>query len=81
MKRMFVWLFTVFSNPGCDGKADIVIAFDASGSIHRERFPIVLEFAKEIIKALEVSEQRTRVAAIKWSNNAEVEFFLNTYKR
>lgn len=66
---------------GCDGAADIAFVFDASGSIHRERFPIVLDFAQQIIAAFEVFSTRTRVAAVKWSNSAEVEFFLNTYQR
>ena len=76
-------LFTdiVLVSAGCDGAADIVFVFDASGSIHRERFPLVLDFAKQIITALEVNPQRTRVAAVKWSNNAEAEFYLNTYNR
>ena len=71
----------VLSSTGCDGAADIVFVFDASGSIHRERFPLVLDFAKQIITALEVNPQRTGVAAVKWSDNAEVQFYLNTYNR
>ncbi len=66
---------------GCDGEADVAFVFDASGSIHQERFPIVLDFAKRIVAAFEVHPDRTRVAAVKWSNNAQREFYLNTYQR
>ncbi len=52
---------------------------DASGSIHHERFPVVLDFVIAIIADLEVDINRARIAAITWSNTAKVQFYLNTY--
>lgn len=45
---------------GCDGAADISFVVDASGSIHMERFPMVLDFIKSVIKELEISPTRGR---------------------
>ncbi len=64
---------------GCSGLLDVVFAIDASGSIRNERFPLVIDFVVGIAKELEIHNQKTRVGAIKWSDNAEMQFQLNKY--
>ncbi len=65
--------------PGCDGKLDLTFVVDSSGSIRIERYPDVKEFVINITKQLDVSPERTHVAMMYWSDNAEVNFNLNDY--
>lgn len=48
--------------------------------MHRERFEILTNFATSLVEALDVSENRTRVALIFWANQAEIAFNLNTFQ-
>ena len=64
----------------CDGQADIVIGIDASGSIRLNRFTMVLDYVRNVVKALEVAEDRARVGVIVFSDSATVKFHMNTYK-
>ncbi len=54
----------------CDGQVDLMFILDSSGSIGRERFLKVREFIQDIIAALDVHEDRTRVGLVYWSNDA-----------
>ena len=40
--------------PGCEEQADIIFALDASGSIGRENFEIMIEFVREVIQGLRI---------------------------
>ena len=63
----------------CDGRLDICIVLDASGSIRNERFPAVLELVVNVIDQFEVSPTKTRFAALKYSDDAVWLFDLDTY--
>ena len=59
--------------------ADVAFLIDSSGSIRRERFPIILEFVKGVVENFDVNPQRTRVGTIYWSQDAKVQFRLGEY--
>ena len=61
----------------CDGRADIIFAMDVSGSIRRERFPMIQTFVQGIVDQFEVSRGKTRVGVATWSDDARVEFQLD----
>lgn len=58
---------------------DICIVLDASGSIRNERFPKVLDFVVNITDQFEVSQTKTRFAALKYSDDTVWLFDLDTY--
>ena len=64
-----------------DGVLDLVFLIDASGSVRRERFPMVLEFVRNIVRNLEIRPRRTRVGVATYASTATVQFYLNTYER
>ena len=61
----------------CQGSADIVFAIDVSGSIRPERFYQVLEFVVGAVENLEVFNDKVRVGALSFSDNAYPQFHLN----
>ena len=66
--------------PGCSAYADILFLIDRSGSIRHERFDEVKEFLVDIIDDLEVWNDKIRVAAISFSDDATLEFDFNDYR-
>ena len=54
---------------------------DASGSIRENRFDIVTDFVKSIVDQMEVANDRVRVGVVSYSDNAYIQFQLNTYDR
>jgi len=58
---------------------DLVFIVDDGGSIHLERFPMVLSFIASIVAQLDVGPNRTRVGLIYYSDNATLGFALNQY--
>ena len=64
---------------GCPGVLDIVFLLDKSGSIRQEKFGNILRTAADIIYALEISNQKTRVGAISFGANPTTEFYLDTF--
>lgn len=64
-----------------DGTLDIGILLDVSGSIRRERFPLVIDYVKKIVEKLEIRPGRTRVGIATFADNGQVEFFLNSYEQ
>ena len=58
---------------------DICLVLDASGSIRVERFPEILNYVNSLIDQLEVSPSKTRIAAVKYSDDAFLQFYLNSY--
>ena len=80
MHLIFHVLNRRFFVTGCGAGLDIAFVVDSSGSIQHERFPLVIEYLASIVSQLSVSEGDTRVAAVKWSDDAGLEFNLNTYR-
>lgn len=56
---------------------DLVLAIDASGSIRRERFPIVQQYMVDLVDQLEVHPDKTRVGAVVFSTDSRSAFYLN----
>ena len=54
---------------------------DSSGSIRENRFATVLDYIANITRALEVSEDRTRIGLVTFGDYAMPRFNLNTYFR
>ena len=73
-------LLKILSSPDCDGRADVIIAIDVSGSIRRERFATIQEFVAGIVEQFEVSQRKTRVGVASWSDEATVDFNLNEFE-
>lgn len=57
----------------------MAFAIDGSGSIRGEYFTTVQNFVINIIKQLEVSSNKVRLAAVNFEGQARVEFTLNRY--
>lgn len=64
---------------GCDGEMDIVIALDSSGSIRENRFEDLKKWIISFVEDLEISQDRTRVGLVMFSDNASMEFHLSFY--
>ena len=59
----------------------MVFVVDGSGSIRENRFETVREFMISAIEQLEVAEDRVRVGVVLYSDDANPEFYLNTFVR
>lgn len=68
--------------PGCE-QADIALVIDSSGSIQEagNNWARMKTFLQELVSRLDIGPTRVRVGAVKFSGDAYVEFFLNTYSR
>jgi len=53
---------------------DIIIGIDVSGSVRREYLPNVTEFIGNVVDDLEVGPDKTRVAAVYFSDQAYLLF-------
>ena len=51
---------------------DVALLFDSSGSVQRENFPRLVQFAQSVVNDLYVSLEDTRVAAITFGTEAQV---------
>ena len=69
----------MFDFAECDGYLDLVFLIDVSGSIRRTRFQLVLQFIIDIVAGLDVHTSRVRVGLITFSDNSDVQFYLDTY--
>ncbi|CAH1788338.1 unnamed protein product [Owenia fusiformis] len=63
----------------CRSQADIVFVLDSSGSVGQENFDIVLTFVNEIIDALDIGSDGTRVGVNTFESQAVLRFDLNRY--
>lgn len=52
---------------------------DTSGSIRRPRFEMLKDFLKKILGEQEIRSDRARVGLLTFSDDASVQFQLNTY--
>lgn len=61
---------------------DLVFILDSSGSINDRgsmNWQLILDFVNNVIANLEVSQWTTRVGLVRFSNDANVEFYLDSY--
>ena len=72
-----------------DARGDLVLILDDSGSIMEKNpenttgnynWELLLEFTVEVIESLDIGLDSTRVAVIRFSQNAEVMFYLDEYE-
>jgi len=58
---------------------DLAFLLHSAGSVHAERWKYMTQFVAEFISQLDVHPDRTRVAAVYWSDSAYVAFTFDTY--
>ena len=76
-----------FFNPGIvDCIADLTFLVDDSGSIRDtniagqpDNWNVTLRFIKDFVDGLDIGDDRNRIAAVTYSNEAYIQFFLNQY--
>ncbi|CAH1783538.1 unnamed protein product [Owenia fusiformis] len=66
-------------DPTCNGKADIVLAVDSSGSITEDQFKQMLQFIELLIEQLDIGDDLNKVGMITFNDMASIEFNLNDY--
>lgn len=71
---LFSSLFTVDT-----GKKDIVFLLDGS-DVTRDGFPAMRDFVEKVVEKLNVGENKDRVSVVQFSKEAEVHFYLNTFR-
>ena len=76
--QTFVKIFPL-PTVACDGRADLAIILDISGSIRYERFGDVKQFLVDAISEMEVWQDKIRIALITFHDDARLEFGLNFY--
>ena len=65
---------TVASLTECDNQADVLFVVDNSGSVEMERFPVVKDFIKAIIRQLDVDSGKVHVGIIYYSDVADLHY-------
>lgn len=56
------------------------VVFLIVGSDHvRSRFPAIRKFVAKIVDSLDLNQEKDKIAVVQYSNNAEINFNLNTY--
>ena len=61
----------------CKAVADVAFIVDSSGSIGRRNWVTMLQFLKDMVEAFDVGPQKTHIAVVAYSTNANVEFRFN----
>ena len=56
-----------------------MFVLDASGSIRKERFPIIKDFVGAVMNQFQVGPTDTQMAVLYYNDDAFVQFYLNTY--
>jgi len=64
---------------GCDGRLDVVLVVESSNNIRSERYPLVLDLLASIVQQFDVSQDKTRVGALIYSDTGRVQFNLSQY--
>ena len=72
-------MILVFSGPVCREPIDLAFILDESGSIVNRNWEIMKEFTETLIRNFEISDQGTHVAALMFSNDAEVLIRFNDF--
>ncbi|KAL3856131.1 hypothetical protein ACJMK2_015324, partial [Sinanodonta woodiana] len=63
----------------CGNIADIVFVIDSSSSIWEPYFKQQLQFVQQMVNTFDVSQKKTRIGAINFSNRVVREFHLKTH--
>ena len=71
------FVFSVLSEIRCFNTADVAFLLDSSGSIRDEDWELLINFVKQVVGSLLISEQDIHVAAVRYSTNARVQFGLD----
>lgn len=71
-------LLLTFLGSSSSVKRDIVFLIDGSDDV-RSRFPTIREFVAKMVANFDLDEEKDKVAVVQYSNNAELNFDLNTY--
>ena len=69
-------LFVPYPNfffQACGGTVDVAFVVDTSGSV-KEHFGTIKSFVKKFIDGFDIAENKSHVAMVRFSNNAEVQF-------
>ena len=64
---------------GCDPTVDIAIVLDSSTSVTEANFRLMLDFAKQIIFHADVDTGHQRLAALTFSSDVQVQFYLKDH--
>ncbi|XP_078260760.1 collagen alpha-3(VI) chain-like [Rhinoraja longicauda] len=64
-----------------ESRKDIVFLIDESDFVGNSNLPPVRELISAVIESLDIGSDRVRVGLVLYANNAETEFYLNTYSR
>lgn len=64
---------------GCDPTVDIAIVLDSSSSVTEPNFQLMLDFAKRIIYHARVDTGHQRLAALSFSSDVHVNFYLKDH--
>ena len=65
---------------GCNGAdTDVVFLLDASGSVRKDNFQLMLEFVGGVVESLDIDSGRIRVGLITFSDHVYRQFTLNKY--
>lgn len=68
-----------FSGPVCKEPIDLAFILDESGSIINRNWGIMKKFTETLIRSFDISDQGTHVAAVMFSNDAEVLIRFNDF--
>jgi collagen type VI alpha len=74
-------VLTYYYRLACDGQLDVVFLIDSSGSIHEDRYAIVLDFIANITNALETRPGRTHIGALTFSDNAFMDMPIGEFQQ
>ena len=74
---MFSASFLPFAEFVCKAVADVAFIVDSSGSIGRRNWVKMIQFLKDMVKAFNVGPQKTHIAVVAYSTNADVKFRFN----
>eukprot|EP00062_Callorhinchus_milii_P019991 gi/632975158/ref/XP_007904071.1/ PREDICTED: LOW QUALITY PROTEIN: collagen alpha-3(VI) chain [Callorhinchus milii] len=70
----------VIVTPGMS-KRDIFLLIDGSNNVGNVNFPLVRDFIQRIIENLDIDDGVVRVGVAQYSDNTNVEFYLNSYSK
>ena len=72
----------IVDDASCRARADVVFVVDSSGSINEHdkgNWDRVKNFAKSIVRKLDIGRDRIRVGMVEFGNEGSVHFYLNQH--
>lgn len=67
------------SSDGCPVPLDFAMIVDASGSISRTNFAILIKFIQEMMDGFDISEDGTHIAIVEYSTKPSVQLKFNDF--